>query len=268
MGKTIVDIDLIKHYLDNYTVSAITYNGNDTKTLTIDGVVLWNSENPAILDVAKITSATYAGETTYTNESFILLDIYPKAVGSSVRVTYGDLTKELIFTGTNAQQVFFGTFNGVSDEVATPSSGRLTIEGEYIGFGVGGYRKSSSDKTSTSNHCSCITSIVSLSGIEMLPTYAFSLCTSISSATLPNSLASIGQSAFMECTSLSQIRIPNSVTSIGMIAFAGCTSLTSINYEGTIEQWNAIEKGTNWDSPTGDYTIYCTDGTIHKVEES
>ena len=230
MGKTIIDIDLIKHYLNNYTVNSITYNGNDINIFTVDGVVLWSSFEYVALDVSKITSDTYAGETTYTNESFILLDIYPKATGSSVRVTYGDLTKELTFTGTNAQQVFFGTFNGVSDEVDTPSSGRLTIEGEYKGFGVGGYRKSSSDKTSTANHCSCITSIVSLSGIEMLPTYAFNKCSSITNASIPNSVTTIPQYAFNECVSLAMASLPSDITSIGNYAFYDCrnTHITEI----------------------------------------
>ena len=32
----------------------------------------------------------------------------------------------------------------------------------------------------------------------------------------------------------------------------------------TLEQWNAIEKGVDWDLDTADYTIYCTDGQIAK----
>ena len=103
------------------------------------GRVIWAvSGGKVILEVEKMTSDTYAGETTYTGEQFILLDIYPKT-GGTVNVTYGGLTKTITDTSgaaePNAQQVFFGTFNGVSDSVATPTSGELTIEGGYYAFG-------------------------------------------------------------------------------------------------------------------------------------
>lgn len=51
---------------------------------------------------------------------------------------------------------------------------------------------------------------------------------------------------------------------IGASAFSYCDSLTSITFEGTVDQWNAIEKGTDLNVTTPDYTIYCTDGQIAK----
>ena len=111
-----------------------------TQITDASGRVLWmvqsDSGVPVILEVEKITSDTYAGETTYTAEEFILLDIYPKTNGT-VSVTYGGLTKTITDTSgaeePNAQQVFFGTFNGVSDSVTTPASGTLKISGDYQG---------------------------------------------------------------------------------------------------------------------------------------
>ena len=70
--------------------------------------------------------------------------------------------------------------------------------------------------------------------------------------------------AFYGCTGLTSITIPNSVTSIGYGMFSNCSKLTSINFKGTKAEWNAISKGSRWDSDTGKYTIYCTDGTITK----
>ena len=125
--------------------------GNVVQVTDASGVVLWKLETsePTILEVAKITSDTYAGETTYTGEQFILLDIYPESVSSVVNITYGGLTKTLTFSGTNAKQVFFGTFNGVSDSVSTPSSGTLVIEGGCKSVGIGSYKTYANDKTST-----------------------------------------------------------------------------------------------------------------------
>jgi hypothetical protein len=146
--------------------------GNVTQITDASGRVIWAVGKPVVLEVAKQTLTTYAGETTYENEQFILLDIYPKNANSTVRVTYGGLTKTLKFNGTNAQQVFFGTFNGSSDSVSTPASGTLTIEGGYSAFATGSYKKSSNDKATTTR-CSCITNIIDWGCIEFIPNYAF-----------------------------------------------------------------------------------------------
>ena len=84
---------------------------------------------------------------------------------------------------------------------------------------------------------------------------AFANCTSLTSIVIPNSVTSIGEWAFSNCTSLTSIVIPNSVTSIGNYAFRNCSSLTSIKYRGSQSQWNAISKGTYWNSYTGSYKI-------------
>ena len=78
------------------------------------------------------------------------------------------------------------------------------------------------------------------------------------------SVTSIGESAFYDCRTLESITIPDSVISIGEYAFGNCISLTNISFEGTVEQWNAIEKETGWFLSIGTYTIRCTDGEIAK----
>ncbi len=74
----------------------------------------------------------------------------------------------------------------------------------------------------------------------------------------------IAGTAFSRCTGLINITIPGSVTNIGSYAFSGCSELTRITFNGMRAQWNAISKGTNWNSGTGNYTIHCTDGNISK----
>ena len=88
--------------------------------------------------------------------------------------------------------------------------------------------------------------------------------------------STINASAFAGCTNLTSVTIPNSVTSIkgrnilmfNYGAFANCESLTEIHYDGTIEQWHSISLGSGWDTSSGEYTIYCLNGTITKAGEA
>ena len=79
------------------------------------------------------------------------------------------------------------------------------------------------------------------------------------------SVTSIGEYAFYNCSGLTRITIGNNIRSIGSSAFSGCSGLTCINFGGTKVRWYySVSKGKDWDSSTGSYTIYCTDGTIQK----
>lgn len=190
------------------------------------GRVIWmlNVGGPIVLEVEKITSDTYAAETTYTDEKFILLDIYPKTNGV-VTVTYGGLAKTITDTSgveePNAQQVFFGTFNGTSDSVETPERGTLVIEGDCDAFGIGAFQAS---KLVGSRRCLCITEVISFGEVSYIPDYAFG-----SMDLLPEG-----------CISLKNIRIPDTVTRIGGFAFAGCYGLESIFIPSSV-----IEIGVN-----------------------
>ena len=96
--------------------------------------------------------------------------------------------------------------------------------------------------------CSSLTSVTIPEGVTSISDDAFSRCTSLTSITIPNSVTSIGGGAFWDCSSLTSITIPEGVTSIGERAFQCCSSLATINYTGTEEQWNAISKGTSWNT--------------------
>ena len=56
----------------------------------------------------------------------------------------------------------------------------------------------------------------------------------------------------------------NSITKLEMRVFQDCTELTDIYFNGTIEEWNAIPKDSEWDLGTNEYTVHCIDGNINK----
>ncbi|MCR4661941.1 MAG: leucine-rich repeat domain-containing protein, partial [Clostridia bacterium] len=137
------------------------------------------------------------------------------------------------------------------------------------------------------SNCSSLTSITIPEGLTSIEECVFEYCNKLKSIDIPEGVTSIGDSSIRDCSSLTSITIPNSVTSIGRMAFSSCSSLTSITipegltsieeyafyvcgsltsiiYQGTRSQWVDITKGSGWNVYTGDYTIYCTDGTINK----
>ena len=111
--------------------------------------------------------------------------------------------------------------------------------------------------------CTALSNVAIGSSVTFIGDYAFSGCAALTSISIPNSVTSIPASVFSGCTQLESINIPESVTMIGYEAFYGC-NLTSINYNGTIDEWNAVYKHQRWDYKTDSYTIYCANGQISK----
>lgn len=63
-------------------------------------------------------------------------------------------------------------------------------------------------------------------------------------------------------SSLKNVVIPNSVREIDRAAFASCTSLEGITFEGTVDEWNAIYFGDNWNYNVPATAVVCSDGTV------
>lgn len=102
--------------------------------------------------------------------------------------------------------------------------------------------------------------------------YAFSGCAKLKTARV--ACDSIGAFAFTRCTALSNLTISANCKTFGQNILTYCESLKTITYEGTKAQWDAIEKGTNWDSRHGaDHEdvlskIICSDGNWIFNEET
>jgi hypothetical protein len=116
-----------------------------------------------------------------------------------------------------------------------------------------------------------LTSVKLSNQLTKIPMMAFSKANNLSNIILPNTITTIANWAFSGCTSLVSINIPLSVVSIGSESFNNCKKLQYINYAGTIEQWNSPDfvRSSDWYlsddiDKTGNFTIYCTNGTIAK----
>lgn len=88
-------------------------------------------------------------------------------------------------------------------------------------------------------------------GVKYADTWVVDCDEDITSVEIKDGIRGIADSAFSYCKSLASITIPGGVTSMGSEAFIHCESLANIYYKGTKEQWNAITKGSNWNSSMG-----------------
>ena len=194
---------------------------------------------------------------TYDNVNYLVA-----YVGSNT-----DLTLPDDYNGQNYELNNDAFFNSGLTSVTIPNS--VTSIGGYAFSGCSGLtsvtigNKVTSIGDSAFYYCSGLTSVTIPDSVTSIGYYAFYDCSGLTSVTIGNSVTSIGNYAFYGCSGLTSVTIGNSVTSIGKYAFRGCSGLTSIEYKGTKAQWEAIEKGYNWnyEVPTT-CVIHCTDGDI------
>ena len=100
--------------------------------------------------------------------------------------------------------------------------------------------------------CGNLTSIVIPDSVTSIGEDAFYGCEELERVVLPHNLVEIKDSTFGACDNLQSISIPKSIKTIGRSAFScrwsSHTMITDVYYEGTEEEWDAIEIGeTNED---------------------
>lgn len=131
------------------------------------------------------------------------------------------------------------------------------------------------------------------SSVTTIGEKAFS-CEALTSVTLPATLTTLGNYLFMDsstlttarvecsevpgfcfvrCTNLQNVTLSHNVTSIGSHWINYCNRLTQITYEGSLDDWATVSKGTSWDGRSGQLTgtlvrINCLDGYMEYDDEN
>ena len=202
---------------------------------------LWYDDQPDGLVYAGKVAYTYKG-TMPSNTSIVLeegtLGIADYAFEGCTGLTSITIPDSVTSIGSSA---FLGCTGLTS----------VTIGGSVTSIGSSAFR-----------NCTGLTRVTIPDSVTSIGEHAFQNCTGLTSITIGGSVTSIGSTAFYGCKGLTSITIPNSVTSIDSYAFFYCTGLTSIKFNGTIEQWNAISKGSYWKYNVPATQVGCTDGTV------
>lgn len=191
------------------------------------------------------TSANTASKITTTNDGYV--SYYDSASGKYYLMGYRGNSKNLVLPDK---------INNNKYAIYTYAFANSNIESVYVPAGVtavGG---------SAFRYCEKLASVTFENGFTgTIGDAAFMECNSLKTFTIPDGIKEVDSYIF-RCHSLETIYVPHSVTKLDMYAFAYNENLKSIHFAGTKAEWNAIEKWRDWDLDTGNYTVYCTDGTI------
>lgn len=115
---------------------------------------------------------------------------------------------------------------------------------------------------STFSNCERL-EVVDLNGYSVIEPVMFNACTSLKGLKGSENVTYIDSSAFRGCTSLT-VELSPALQKIDECAFAFLYSNGEavINFDGTMAEWNAIEKADSWKSNSQTVTVNCTDGVI------
>ena len=97
--------------------------------------------------------------------------------------------------------------------------------------------------------------------ISELPPVAFERCSGLVTAKLDAGITEIGYAAFNDCTALLSVVLPKTLKVIHPYAFSNCSLLSQICFQGSKEEWEAVEKGEDWDKDAGKYRVLFADAS-------
>ena len=99
-------------------------------------------------------------------------------------------------------------------------------------------------------------------GLKEIGDHAYSKCLTLKDATIPEGIHDIGPSAFSNCLNLETVTIPITIKEIGYNCFFNTPNLKKIVYQGRVQDWKRIVKGSNWLTHSGTNIVDAVDGKI------
>lgn len=92
----------------------------------------------------------------------------------------------------------------------------------------------------------------------------FSGCTDLNNVDIQSEkIDVIGNDFFAYCTSLESVHLPKTITTLGDFCFNNCVSLKDIYFNGTINDWENINKVHDWNYKINNLcVVHCIDGDI------
>lgn len=140
-------------------------------------------------------------------------------------------------SASTESKVFFSTNNCLIEKntktlVLGCSRSKPLNDGSIVKIGISAF-----------DGCENINSISVPDSVVKIDDFAFRNCAGLRSVKLSDNTEHIGESAFRGCINLVKIEIPVSVKYIGDAAFMDCNHLYQIVYQGSEEEWSAIQIG-------------------------
>ena len=240
----------------------IYYTTTDGSALTVNKSVVFSDDQGTRCNYDSSTVDSEYGKIKFSND-IVAINYNPNSNTTSDFIS-GDYKAKLKSIELPDSLLYFGTSNvkgvtyGPFYECTSLKSVKLSNNLQFIGYGA-------------LNSCTSIESITLPNTVTTIKGGAFDGCTSLKSINFPEGLLYIGgnnnqvmqSNAFNNCISLTQLDLPHSLLAIGGWSFEGCTNISSINYNGTIEEWGNVYKGTAWARGVATTVVHCTDGDVN-----
>lgn len=79
---------------------------------------------------------------------------------------------------------------------------------------------------------------------------------------ISSSVKEICEKSFYSINGITKITIPKSIEKIGSTALRYMSNVNTLYYNGTIQDWENINKGWSWKTPSSITQVICLDGTV------
>ena len=218
----------------------------DGKTCTITGIGTCTDTKIYIPERIEGYSVTCIGQQAFADNTSLTFVSIPDSVTSIYSTAFKGCTA-LLETENGISYVDKWVVKG--DHSITTAS----LRENTVGIAEGSFA-----------FCVGLKDVILPDSIKYIDAMAFYSCHSLTNVVLPQHIECITDTSFSKCKNLQSIQFSAAVISIEGYAFEYCSALTEIRFLGTVAQWNAIEKGINWNSQTGEYTVHCSDGDVTK----